>query len=206
MHEDNNPYLYNLCKLLKQNFQIHLDMGQIEWTEKKLSSYPVVDLNMEWVEMEEEQQIVWENSVEKRCISYIVIGGGKWDSIWTKILILSSTDPLVGTELMRVEISKDSDTGKVSKAVFVDVFKFDDGKGKTTNYVYESETDGKREESGHLNQISEGGVWDYMETLKVESIRAIADLPDRIDVEETIRLFMEQIEDRRLDMPTLVSA
>ncbi len=181
-------------------------MGQIEWTEKKLSSYPVVDLNMEGVEMEEEQQIVWENSVEKRCISYIVIGGGKWDSIWTKILILSSTDPLVGSELMRVEISKDSDTGKVTKAVFVDVFKFDDGKGKTTNYVYESETDGKKEESGHLNQISEGGVWDYMETLKVESIRAIADLPDRIDVEETIRLFMEQIEDRRLDMPTLVSA
>lgn len=181
-------------------------MGQIEWTEKKLSSYPIVDLNMEGVEMEEEQQIVWENSIEKRCISYTVIGGGKWDSIWTKILILSSTDPMVGTELMRVEISKDSDTGKVSKAVFVDIFKFDGAMGKAINFVYELENEGNREESGNVRQISEGEVLDYIESLKFESIRTISDLPERIDVEETIRLFIEQIEERRTDLPVLIAA
>lgn len=181
-------------------------MGQIEWTEKRLNNYPIADLNMEGVETEGEKHVVWENEVEKRRVSYIVLGGGDWQSIWTKILILSSTDPMVGTELMRVEISKDGDTGKVQSAVFVDVFKFDEGKGKSAKYVYDLDNNGIREESDLVLQISEGEILDYIESLKFERIRTISDLPERIDVDETIRLFMEQIEERRLDMPTLVSA
>lgn len=182
-------------------------MGQTsEWLEKRKNSYPVIDLEMEGVEVEGEKHVVWENEEEKRRISYIVMGGGEWQSIWTKILILASTDTLVGTELMRVEISKDNDTGKITKAVFVDVFKFDGGKGKSANFVYEQDNDGKREESGHVRLISEGEIWDYMETLKHETIRTLPDLPERIDVDETIRLFLEQIEDRRMQVPVLISA
>ncbi len=179
-------------------------MGQIERTEKRLNNYPIVDLNMEGVETEGEKKVIWENESEKRRISYIVLGGGDWQSVWTKILILTSTDLLVGTELMRVEISKDSDTGKISKAVFVDVFKFEVDSGKSINFVYELDNEGKREESGNVRQISEGEVLDYIESLKFESIRALSDLPERIDVEETIRLFLEQIEDRRMQMPVLI--
>ncbi len=181
-------------------------MGLTEWIERRLNSYPAIDLNMEGVESEGERDISWENDAQKRRIRYIVLGGGSWGSIWTKILILSSTDPLVGTEMMRVEISKDNDTGKIGKAVFVDVFKFDGGKGKTANFVYEIDNDGKREESGHVLQISEGEVEDYIEILKYESIRSLSDLPERIDVEETIRLFVEQIEERRMNLPTLIAA
>ena len=158
------------------------------------------------METEGEKHVVWENEIEKRRISYIVFGGGDWQSTWTKILILSSTDPMVGTELMRVEISKDIDTGKVQRAVFVDVFKIDEGKGKSAKYVYDLDNDGIREESSPALQISEGEISDYIESLKFERIRTISDLPELIDVDETIRLFMEQIEERKLDMPTLVTA
>lgn len=182
-------------------------MGQTtEWLEKRKNSYPTIDLEMEGVEAEGEKHLVWENETEKRRISYIVLGGGDWQGVWTKILILASTDPLVGTELMRVEVSKDNDTGRLSKAVFVDVFKFDGGKGKSANFVYELDNDGAREESGHVNQVSEGEIWDYVETLKSETIRTISDLPARIDVDETIRLFLEQIEERRMHLPALVIA
>lgn len=181
-------------------------MGQIEWIERKANSYPKIDLNMEGVETEGEKNIVWENEAEKRRINYIVIGGGQWQSVWTKILILSSTDQLVGTEFMRVEISKDTDTGKICKAVFVDVFKYDGGKGKSANFVYDLDNNGTKEESGHVRQISEAEIWEYMETLKEESIRTIPDLPERIDVDETIRLFLEQIEERRMGLPVLIPA
>ena len=172
--------------------------------DNRLNTYPVVDLNMEGVETEGQKHIVWENEREKRSLAYIVLGGGDWQGIWTKILILTSSDPLVGTDLMRVEISKDNDTGRITKAVFVDAFKYDGGKGVSANFVYDLDNDGKREESGHVRQISEADIEDYFEVLKYERVRTYADLPDRIDVEETIRLFLEQIEERRMSLPVLV--
>jgi hypothetical protein len=181
-------------------------MGQTEWTEKTTSSYPIIDLNMEGVETEGQKQIEWENIAEKRRITYIVFGGGSWQDTWTKILILSSTDPLVGTELMRVEVTKDGDTGKVNKAVFVDVFKYDGGKGRSANFVYDLDNDGRREDSGHVSNISEAEVEEYFETLMSEMVRTLPDLPEQIDVEETIRLFLEQIQERRLGIPALISA
>lgn len=181
-------------------------MGQTpEWIERRTNSYPIIDLNMEGVEVEGEKHVVWENEAEKRKISYIVLGGGSWQSVWTKILILSSTDPLVGSEMMRVEISKDGDTGEINKAVFVDTFKFEEEVGKAVNFVYELGNEGRREESGHVYQISEGEVYDYLETLKDEMVRTRPDLPEQIDVEETIRLFLEQVEERRMSMPVLIA-
>ncbi len=179
-------------------------MGQKERTENITNSYPNIDLNMEGVETEGQKQIEWENAEEQRRITYLVIGGGSWQDTWTKILILSSTNPLVGTELMRVEVTKNGDTGKVNKAVFVDVFKYDGGKGRSVNFVYDLENDGQREESGHVSNISEAEVEQYIETLMDESVRAVPDLPERIDVDETIRLFLEQIEERRIQIPVLI--
>lgn len=181
-------------------------MALTEMSEKKTNSYPTVDLNMEGVETEGQKQIEWENPDLKRRITYIVFGGGSWQDTWTKILILSSTDPLVGSELMRIEVTKDGDSGKINKAVFVDVFKYDGGKGKTANFVYELENDGVREESGHVANISVAEVEEYIETLKQESVRTLPDLPERIDVDETIRLFMEQVEERNFGMPVLIAA
>ncbi|EKD57576.1 MAG: hypothetical protein ACD_57C00227G0002, partial [uncultured bacterium] len=37
-----------------------------------------------------------------------------------------------------------------------------------------------------------------------EPVRFESDLPEKIDIEETVRLFMEQLEDRNLMMPALI--
>ncbi|OGD83172.1 hypothetical protein A2572_02820 [Candidatus Collierbacteria bacterium RIFOXYD1_FULL_40_9] len=68
------------------------------------------------------------------------------------------------------------------------------------------DNDGKIEEVGRITNRSQGEVEDYIETLTTERIRAIDDLPERIDVEETIRLFLEQLEERRMTLPVLIPA
>jgi len=182
-------------------------MGQtVEWTEKRMNSYPEIDLNMEGVETEGQKSIFWENEAEKRKITYIVMGGGPWEETWVKILILANTDKLFDSEMMRVEVSKNTSTGVISKAVFVDVFKFDGGTGRTASFAYPMDNDGKIEEVGRITNRSQGEVEDYIETLTTERIRAIDDLPERIDVEETIRLFLEQLEERRMTLPVLIPA
>jgi len=181
-------------------------MGQIERTEKRLINYPIVDLNMEGVETEAEKSIVWESAEHKRQIGYLVIGGGAWGDTWTKILTMSCTDKLVGSEMMRVQLTKNTTTGMLTKAVYVDVFKYDGGKATTRSFVYTQENEGQVEEVDEKRQSSEGELEEYLESLKTEAIRTLVDLPERIDIDETIRLFMEQVEERSFGMPVLISA
>lgn len=168
--------------------------------------YPVVDLYMEGVKTEAGRQIDWVDERLKRRIVYTVLGGGKWKDTWIKALSLASTDKLVGTEMMRVEVTKNTTTNEIGIAVFVQVLKYNYDKVSLIDFAYTLENDGQIEE---LGQTEIGGIPEaekYFEALKTERIRTIPDLPERIDVEETVRLFVEQIEERRLEMPVLVSA
>ena len=177
-----------------------------EWAEHRFGTYPVIDLSMEVVETEGESRISWESKKEKRSITYITFGGGTWESVWNKILIFSSTDPLVGCDLIKIHIIKDNDTGMLTKEIYVDIFALDGDSKKIINYVYSSLTDGLLEESGLVSSESAVDVVDLIETVTTEPIRTKRDLPDRIDIDETIRLLLEQIEERRMTMPVLIAA
>lgn len=166
--------------------------------------YPIVDLYMEGVETEADRQINWVDEGLKRRIVYSVLGGGEWGDTWIKALSLSSTDKLVGTELMRVEVTKNTTTNEVGIAVFVQVLKYNSGKPSLIDFAYTLENDGRIEELGRTEIGGFAMVEEYIEALKTESIRTLPDLPERIDVEETIRLFLEQIEERRMQIPVLI--
>lgn len=174
--------------------------------ENRLNTYPVVDLNMEGVETESEKSIVWESADQKRQIIYLVVGGGAWGDTWTKILTMSCTDELVGSEMMRVQLTKNTTTGMLTKAVYVDTYKYSGEKGYTQSFVYTLENDGMIEEANDVIERSSGELEQYLEILKTETIRTLVDLPERIDVDETIRLFMEQVAERNFAMPFLIPA
>lgn len=181
-------------------------MGQKERTENITNSYPNIDLNMEGIETEREKSVDWQSVETDRQINYVVVGGGAWGDTWMKSLSLSSTNKLVGTELMRVEQTKNSTTGITSKTVFVDVIKLELGKLSIISYAYPQDNDGLIEEMGIKDESVVTSLEEYLEELKTENIRTARDLPDRIDVDETIRLFLEQIEERSFGMPVLIPA
>lgn len=173
--------------------------------------YPIDDLEIDSFEELSTKNDEWVSEDKKRKLVVIVMGGGvfsDWKGVWLKDIILSSTDSLVASELMRVQLSKNADSKEVLKTVFVDVFEFQQGQGIMNSKVYCSATGGKLEEMGKYSLCGEKdtSTEEYIEAFVEEDVRTVQDLPEQIDVDETIRLFMEQLEERNFSMPVLVPA
>lgn len=169
--------------------------------------YPEIEMGMMRIEETGEVKEEWFSADGKRKIEMMVVGGGLgWEGIWIKNISLHSTDNLVGGELMRVQYVKLPESEDVTIAIFVDVFSFEDGVGHMENFSFSSDAGGTRES---LNkrvtiQTKEITALEYIEALKNESVRLLDEMPTRIDVEETARLFIEQLEERNFVMPILI--
>ncbi len=160
---------------------------------------------MEGVETEGEKYQEWTSSDGKHKVIYMIRGGGKeWGGVWLKEIILKSTDPLTGSEMMKVQIVKNPDEVQPTKVVYVDTFRVNSGFGEMVKYVYSSDSEGLREETGEVSMKDEAEPLDYIESLTTSEVRLVQDLPKRIDVEETIRLFQEQLIEQHFYMPVLI--
>ncbi len=182
-------------------------MSLIENSPKIVHKFPDLEDGFEEIGTLHERCEVWEN--ESRKITLSVLGGTKeWPGVWVKEISMESTDPILSSCLMRVQIVKNEDTNISTKAVFVDVFRFDGEKGFFQVYAYSSNNEGKLEDMGITEPVTDLNIspLDYIDALVAEPARSEDELPERIDVEETIRLFLEQLEERRFDLPALVSA
>lgn len=171
--------------------------------------YPIDDLEAENFDELGSRNDEWENETAKRKLVVNIINGEKnstWEGSWVKEIRLFSTDNLVGCELLRVQFSKKADSDEVVKNVFVDVFEYDNGLGIMSSMMYSSANDGWLEESGNYVLCGEEHIplEHFLEELLKDDFRLLSDLPKKIDVEETIRLFIEQLEEKNFSKPFLV--
>lgn len=174
-------------------------------------NFPEIEVGMDGVEARGEFSEEWVSTDEKRKIVVTVMGGGKeWEGVWLKDILLLMINPLLGSELMRVQFVKRPDSEELTRSVFVDVFKFEDEAATFESYGYSSDNDGEREEMGrvrlpgHLSQNIT--ALDFLEELKDEDVFLLDEIPMRIDVDETIRLFVEQLQERNFVKPNLIPA
>lgn len=156
-------------------------------------------------ELEEE----WTSGDGKRRVEVTVVGGGLgWEGVWLKNIDLQSTDNLVGGELMKVSYVKLPESEEIITTISVDVFSFEEGVGYMENFNFSSDTEGVRESTGKrpIGFAEEITALDYIEALKSEDVHLMDEIPLRIDIEETARLFVEQLQDRNFSKPLLIRA
>jgi hypothetical protein len=180
-------------------------------TEKKFGlqhNFPKIIPGMEKIEDEGEKSEEWQNKEETRRVVYTVMGGGKeWGGVWLKDIRLLSTDKVIGGELMRVQYAKDTETKNQVVTVFVDVLKVDLRDWHLETFLWSSDNGGKIEEMGcskYPNFERKFTMEDCIQAVTDESVHFLMDLPEQIDVEETARLFLEQLEERNFALPTLI--
>jgi hypothetical protein len=68
-------------------------------------------------------------------------------------------------------------------------------------YAYSTDSEGFREDFGTKSKI---GILETLERLAEGNLRTSDDLPERIDVEETARFFVEQLQERDFALPKLI--
>ena len=98
-------------------------------------------------------------------------------------------------EVLRVQLSKNGDNENVLKNVFVEAIETVDDQQFIVSIMFSNASEGYREEIDRVKCelfVSE------------DDIRLLHNLPKRIDVEETIRLFIEQLEVKNFTKPLLV--
>jgi len=171
--------------------------------------FPDVVSGMERIEEEGEKYEEWLSPDEKFRVVSTIVGGGKgWEGVWLREMHLISTDKAVGGDLMKVQWIKQKGVPEIITNVYVEVLKVNLTNWHFESYGYSSDCDGMRESIGATsfptvvdkNLIME----DCIEGVVNSPVHFESDLPDRIDVEETARLFMEQLEDRNFILPVLV--
>lgn len=164
--------------------------------------YPWVEVGLDGVESQGEKNEEWISPDKKRRITSLVIGGGKWNSVWAKEVSLLSCEEESCNLLMRVVHTKNADTGTTTTSVQVEALKTENGLWFLESFGYSLESEGKRESLGVSEPID---TLDGIENLAKEEIVLESDLPERIDVEETARLFIEQLQERSLGRPILIA-
>ncbi len=173
------------------------------------NKYPSIELSMEDVVSHGERIEEWLSQDGKHKVIVTVMGGKEWEGTWLKDVILICTDKLVGGEMMRVQSVKRPDRDEIVNTVFIDVFRFGREFGYMENYSFHSDNDGLIEDAGRIslpNHMAETTTLDYLEALTREDVHLLDEVPERIDIDETIRLFLEQLEERRFTKPVLISA
>ena len=173
-----------------------------------ISNFPQIDMDVESLEDSGEYIEEWISEDKTRKIVVTVMGGGpEWDGIWLKDIRLLTLNDLLACELMRVQIVKNEELQHVVKNIYMDVFSYEGNVGKMESYSFSSDNAGTREQAGHI-RLADRAVspLDYIEALTNSEVNFINDLPEAIDVDETIRLFVEQLQELRFTRPVLVCA
>ena len=171
------------------------------------NTYPTIDLDMDNIEDRGETIEQWTSPDGRHKVIVAVMGGKEWEGIWLKDVILICTDQLAGGEMMRVQSVKRTDANDVVNTVFIDVFRFGGEFGYMENYSYSSDNGGILEEVGKVtfpNHKAETTTLDYLEALTYVDVHLMDEIPKAIDVNETIRVFLEQLEERRFTKPILI--
>ena len=184
-------------------------MGLTEEAFSVFHNFPKIEAGMEIVEEEGERKEFWLSKDERRQVSLTIMGGGKgWKDTWLKEIGLLCINEIVGSELMRVQYVKNMDTGLVTTVVFVDILTVKNDGLLITKYSYFGDNDGRLEEvCGQNHSFNKTYTMESLiEAVATEEVRFGNELPKRIDVEETARLFIEQLEERNFSLPVLVDA
>lgn len=179
--------------------------------EKRLhgvSNFPNVDMEPERLEHSGEHIEEWTSEDGLKKIVVTVIGGGSdWKGTWLKDVRLFTINQLLACELMRVQTVKNDELNSVVKSVYVEVFSYTDNVGKMESYSFSSDSGGVRERSGEIRFTgASSSPLDFLEALTNAEVNFLNDLPEKIDVDETIRLFVEQLQELRFTRPVLVCA
>lgn len=171
--------------------------------------YPIIELDNSKLEQCGEKREEWQSADGKKKIVINVMGGGTWGEMWLREIVLFSTDNLVGGELMRLQTTKNVLTKEIVSTIYVDAFRLGNGFGYMESFCFASDNEGLREETGKItlpNHMAGTKDEDYLEAMLAENVLIYEELPKQIDVEETARLFLEQLEDRVIARPVLVKA
>ncbi len=167
------------------------------------NKYPVIEVGVDKIEEEGEKNEEWLSADGKIEVVLMVMGGGVgWEETWLKDIRLNSTNSVVGGELMRVQYVKNTDTNSCAVSLHVEGLDLKEGEWVLENYFYSSDAEGTKELED--SRTSED-VLGLIEGLALGTLRMSTDLPERIDVGETARLFVEQLQERNFSLPELIS-
>lgn len=139
-------------------------------------------MDMEKIEAGGEKHQEWLSEDEGISVTMCVFGGEDWQNVWVREIDLFVLFDSTLDNRMKVLSVKTPDSEVILHTVVVTLPV--DG-GGMVQYTYSSDYGGKRETDD-------------------VSFDLPCDLPERIDVEETVRLFLEQMEARDFSRPFLV--
>lgn len=163
------------------------------------SSYPFDDLLQENFEDYQIKNDEWVSKDGRNKLIVTIVGGDSnagWNGAWIKDVCLLSILQDSRLEVLRVQLSKNGDNENVLKNVFVEAIETVDDQQFIVSIMFSNASEGYREE---LNRVK------CELFVSEDDNRLLRNLPKRIDVDETIRLFIEQLEERNFRTPLLIS-